>query len=67
MRRRYITPDARQAPADCLISALLVERLGSHEHVQVWNRGGHAGVLVLGLGDSAMLAALHGLVRAEEA
>lgn len=61
MKRRYIVPDPRRSPNEYLLSAILVEVLGNHEHVTVYNRGGLAGTLVLMPGDSAMLAALHGL------
>jgi hypothetical protein len=60
--RRYVIPDPACPPSDYTISSLAVVTLGGHDHVQVFNRGGSAGMLVLGAGDAALLAACCGLV-----
>lgn len=39
-----------------LISSVEVERVGGHDHVRVFNRGGCAGVLIVCAGDGAVVA-----------
>lgn len=60
-KQRFIVPDPSRSPSEYLISALVVELRGGHEHVQMWSRGGLAGEFVLSEGDTALLAAIHGL------
>jgi len=38
-----------------LITTVKVEKVGGHEHVHIWNRGGKAGVLVVTEGDGALI------------
>lgn len=49
-----------------LISSVRVETIGNHDRVQVWNRGGLAGTLMVCAGDGDAIAELlqPGLVRA---
>ncbi len=50
-------------PSDHLISFATVKRLGAHDRVRVWNRGGLAGELVVVAGDGERIAQAHGLVE----
>lgn len=39
-----------------LISTVKIEKVGGHEHVHVWNRGGKAGTLIVTEGDGEKVA-----------
>lgn len=54
------------SPTMYLVSSVKVERRGGHDHVQLWNRGGFAGELVLLAGDGAALASRLNLEQAGE-
>lgn len=58
---RYTVPDPRRSPTEYVISALVVELRGAHEHVAIWCHGGLAGTIIMEQGDAAKLAALSGL------
>lgn len=62
---QYESPDAALA----LISSARIYRIGSHDHVQLWNRGGLGGAMIMSAGDGHELATRLGLslVRAREA
>ena len=47
--------------SDLLVSSARVSRLGSHDRVEVWNRGALCGVLVVQIGDGERIAELLGL------
>lgn len=54
--------DAGDGPrADYLVSSASVTRMGNHDRVRLWNRGGHAGELVVLAGDGARIALGFGL------
>lgn len=55
--RQYESPDAPLA----LISSARVYRFGNHDHVQLWNRGGLSGAMVMSIGDGHELATRLGL------
>lgn len=47
--------------AQLLASSVAVSVRGKHEHVRVWNRGGCAGMLIVGSGDGEKIALALGL------
>jgi hypothetical protein len=50
------------APSAVPVSSLSIQRLGGHDHVRIWNRGGLAGELIVDAGDGRHIASLLGLV-----
>lgn len=63
--RRYIpatnvllerAEDLPMPPSMFLVSALIVDKRGGHDHIKLYSRGGLAGELVLEHGDGAQLA-----------
>jgi hypothetical protein len=61
--RWFTSPDPHEPPAQCVVSALAVTEVGTHERVRLWSRGGLAGEIVVSKGDGERLAAVHGLVE----
>lgn len=49
------------SPSEHVASSVSVERVGSHDRVRVWSRGGHAGELVMSEGDGEAFAEMLGL------
>ena len=60
--RRYSRPTGIATPSAHLITSMRVASTPDHDLVRVWNRGGHAGELVMQKGDGALFAARHGLI-----
>jgi hypothetical protein len=42
--------DPKTVKSDLLVTSVVVKRLGGHDHVKVWSRGGRAGDLVVNAG-----------------
>lgn len=59
---RWFEQPGDDAPSAHLISSATVMRIGIHDRVRLWNRGGLAGELTVVAGDGERIAAAHGLV-----
>jgi len=65
--RTFVLQSAPEvSPSEKLISSATVLAIGSHEHVSIWNRGCHAGDLVMKEGDGVPFAIALGLVEVDK-